>query len=327
MISFRHLNHGAILCLIAGSCLSTLSAQERPSRIAPKIVCVDCVRVTIVSGNGQTGNPSDTLSQPLVIRLTAVFDGAPVPDARVDFEVTPPSGATGTMLSSPTGLPSGSPTFVAVITDAQGIGLAQLKLGNLPGDYPVAVSCGGCIGAKFTETAIEAAPCSVGALMTTHSDDPHDRVHLTPSLIVALGNMELLVPSVGGSFAFSSGFRTQAYQEHLREVWFKWMDPLEGLKDNDAPECQKFKEEIHSEFGRRDAQGKCVSGHCLLETQPPALRSDHTGGTVTCPGPLACAFDASVDPGPIYTIDALADSCGLTRPRPRRDRVHFRLKA
>ena len=140
---------------------------------------------------------------------------------------------------------------------------------------------------------------------------------LTPKTLAALTKFEDKVVAMGGTFTLTSAFRPVAYQLHLREVWFKWMDEL---RDNHDPACADLRADVQREFQR----------HGLLETQHPVEVSDHTKGT---------GFDAKVTVpevvkfvGPkkgrkkkvVFGLDQIAKSFGLRRPNPTGDRVHFR---
>jgi hypothetical protein len=133
---------------------------------------------------------------------------------------------------------------------------------------------------------------------------------LTPSTAVALAKFQRMVTSVGGSIAITSAYRPAAYQEHLREVWEKWMVEL---RYNTDPLCQDLRAEVQEEFGR----------HTLLESQRPVLFSDHTRGL---------SFDAAVRLPRVkkgrkfrVSVDLLARRAGIRRPDIRRDPVHFKL--
>jgi len=148
-----------------------------------------------------------------------------------------------------------------------------------------------------------------GALAFETSTSP-DIENLQPPMARALLKFQRLVSSVGGTFELKSAYRPPAYQQHLQEVWFKWM--LE-LRNNRQPGCQALRAEVADEFSR----------HHLLERQKPATSSDHTRGL---------AFDATVIlpvAGRIkkrrISLDRLALLAGVRRPDIVHDPVHFRL--
>jgi hypothetical protein len=132
---------------------------------------------------------------------------------------------------------------------------------------------------------------------------------LTPGAARALGRFESIVQNAGGAVVLKSAYRPAAYQEHLANVWHKWMDEL---KENEEPACQDLRAEVGQEFAR----------HRLIETQHPVPVSDHTRGL---------AFDATVDL-PMHkllgrrrvTLDGLAHLAGLRRPAIESDPVHFK---
>jgi hypothetical protein len=129
---------------------------------------------------------------------------------------------------------------------------------------------------------------------------------LTPTTASALSRFERIVNSAGGTLALTSAFRPSGYQEHLQEVWDKWMGEL---RHNSDDECQSLKADVRDEFER----------HQLLESQRPATFSDHT---------LGIGIDAAVilpKRRRRSGIDRLARKAGFLRPDARRDPVHFRL--
>jgi hypothetical protein len=138
-----------------------------------------------------------------------------------------------------------------------------------------------------------------------------DLAGLRPAMARALERFRLMVTSVGGSFDLKSAYRPPAYQEHLQQVWFKWME----LRSNTDPGCQTLRASVSDEFTR----------HRLLETQKPVTDSDHTRGL---------AFDAVVIVPKAarlkkrrVTLDRLSLLAGLRRPDIHRDPVHFKLVA
>ncbi len=138
-----------------------------------------------------------------------------------------------------------------------------------------------------------------------------DIAGLRPAMARALERFRLMVTSVGGTFDLKSAYRPAAYQEHLQQVWFKWME----LRSNVDPGCQTLRASVSDEFTR----------HHLLERQKPVTDSDHTRGL---------AFDAVVIVPKAarlkkrrVTLDRLTLLAGLRRPDIHRDPVHFKLVA
>jgi hypothetical protein len=135
---------------------------------------------------------------------------------------------------------------------------------------------------------------------------------LTPETSTALDRFQDLVSTVGGNVILTSAYRPAAYQEHLQQLWDKWM--LE-LRSSHEPECEALKAEVRDEFMR----------HELLESQRPVSISDHTRGL---------SFDAVVQlPRRArlnrrrVSVDRLARMSGIIRPAIATDPVHFRLAA
>lgn len=105
---------------------------------------------------------------------------------------------------------------------------------------------------------------------------------------------------MGGTPSVGSAYRPPPYNQHLIQVWDKWVNEL---RDDTTPSCLDLKNRIHQHFNK----------HHLLESQAPAPNSRHTQGL---------AVDVTINlPAP--DIDALAGGCGLHRPLPVTDRVHF----
>jgi hypothetical protein len=134
---------------------------------------------------------------------------------------------------------------------------------------------------------------------------------LTPNTALALARFQRMVTAAGGAIAVTSAYRPATYQEHLRDVWEKWMVEL---RYNHDPLCQDLRAEVQDEFRR----------HTLLESQRPVVSSDHTRGL---------SFDASIQlPRKLrqgrrarVSVDLLARRAGVLRPDIRRDPVHFKL--
>jgi hypothetical protein len=147
------------------------------------------------------------------------------------------------------------------------------------------------------------------------NEEGPDTSGLLPQMAQALEKFRKLVMSAGGTFDLKSAYRPLAYQEHLQQVWFKWM---RELRFNRQPGCQGLRVQVAEEFNR----------HKLMPTQMPVTDSDHTRGM---------AIDASIMMPHIVRIvakkrrvtsvslDRLALLAGLRRPDIRRDPVHFKL--
>lgn len=131
-------------------------------------------------------------------------------------------------------------------------------------------------------------------------DNPNlsDTSDLTPRMQTALSCLQ--TAAVAGSPSVGSAYRPPAYNQHLIDVWNKW---VRELKNNDDSACADLKTKIQTHFQR----------HGLLETQSPVPGSLHTQGE---------AVDVSINL-PSANIDALANGCQLRRPVPVPDPVHF----
>ena len=169
-----------------------------------------------------------------------------------------------------------------------------------------------------TRIARPAGACSIDPLpeiidaeaIQFEKQEALDTTGLLPEMAAALEKFRKLVTSVGGTFELRSAYRPLAYQEHLQQVWFKWM---RELRRNREPGCQALRLEVREEFTR----------HNLMETQMPATDSDHTRGM---------AIDASVMLPRLartkkrrVSLDHLALRAGLRRPDVRHDPVHYKL--
>jgi hypothetical protein len=101
---------------------------------------------------------------------------------------------------------------------------------------------------------------------------------------------------LGANAKASSGFRPAAYQAHLREVWDKWQE----LKNNGEERCRLTKQQVAAEWVRHEL------------VRRPVLFSNHSAGN---------AVDIKRVPAP--HADAIASACGMFRPEPNNDPVHF----
>jgi D-alanyl-D-alanine dipeptidase len=143
----------------------------------------------------------------------------------------------------------------------------------------------------------------------SESDQVADIPGMDPAAARALDRFQSRVAAAGGTLVLKSAFRPAAYQEHLQDVWYKWMTEL---RDNTEPACAEQRGQAAEEFAR----------HRLIETQHPVTVSDHTRGL---------AFDAAVAlPARArlgrrrVTLDRLARLSGLVRPAIAADPVHFK---
>lgn len=146
-------------------------------------------------------------------------------------------------------------------------------------------------------------------LESATGSDVVDVQGMVPAAARALDRFVAKVEGVGGTIVLKSAYRPAAYQRHLQNVWYKWMDEL---RNNTEPGCQALRAQVHEEFTR----------HRLIETQHPVAVSDHTRGL---------AFDATVGLPPgakigrrRMTLDGVARLAGLIRPAIAADPVHFK---
>lgn len=100
------------------------------------------------------------------------------------------------------------------------------------------------------------------------------------------------------SGTLTSAYRPPTYQTHLREVYTKQM----LLRNRREPECVTLKAEVQADFNQ----------HGIIKR--PARSSNHSRGN---------SFDFAITGLTDVQIDGLAATCGLTRPDPVGDRVHF----
>ena len=148
------------------------------------------------------------------------------------------------------------------------------------------------------------------------NEEGPDTGGLLPAMAQALEKFRRLVTSAGGTFDLKSAYRPLAYQEHLQQVWFKWM---RELRFNHQPSCQAIRAQVEDEFTR----------HKLMPTQMPVTDSDHTRGmafdaAVMMPMRMVRLKKRRVNVSTV-SLDRLALMAGLRRPDIRRDPVHFKL--
>ncbi len=156
---------------------------------------------------------------------------------------------------------------------------------------------------------LQLATCQVAPLKPLTDPDAiafenGNRVNTDPanfSLNTELTRLTNAVANAGGNGTLTSAYRPPTYQSHLREVYTKQM----LLANRREPECVTLKAEVQAEFSG-------TNGHNII--QRPARRSNHS---------LGRSFDYAITGITSAQIDSLANGCGLTRPLPVRDRVHF----
>lgn len=140
------------------------------------------------------------------------------------------------------------------------------------------------------------------------SQEVVDTADLAPGMSHALVRFENEVASVHGAIELKSAYRPPAYQQHLQQVWDKWMT----LRNNQDPACQPLRAQVQDEFAR----------HHLIETQRPVPFSDHTRG-LAFDATVSLPFGARLRRRPV-SIDSLARLAGVRRPDILHDPVHFK---
>jgi hypothetical protein len=128
---------------------------------------------------------------------------------------------------------------------------------------------------------------------------------LTAGTQQALDCFEEAIDDAGGNITVNSAFRPNDYQNHLRQVWFRHEEYEDAMAQGyEEEECNETIQNIETEWDRHNI----VAG-------PPARQSNHSDGN---------AFDATVTGlPPDQDVDDLAADCGLNRPDPDGDPVHF----
>lgn len=160
--------------------------------------------------------------------------------------------------------------------------------------------------ARAIITKFQLATCQVPPL--TPLTDPDaiafengNQINTNPSRFFLNSKLSCLsnaVANAGGGGTLTSAYRPATYQAHLREVYFA----QRRLANRREPECATLKAEVQAESNR----------HRIF--YQPARRSNHS---------LGRSFDYSISGLTSAQIDALANNCGLNRPLPVRDPVHF----
>jgi hypothetical protein len=164
----------------------------------------------------------------------------------------------------------------------------------------------------------ECRGCCVAALTPIPTDDPDSaameagysaaawRSKLTDELQTAEASFKDRVQTAGGVYRLTSTYRTWWYQQHLREVWDKWV----ALKNNTTSQCATLKGEVTTEKETKHG----------LRFQPAGTDPRHVRGE---------AIDVKWKPADTGLAEEvllqLADECNLWRRVPR-DKVHFEVK-
>jgi hypothetical protein len=155
------------------------------------------------------------------------------------------------------------------------------------------------------------APCPVEPLKPITDPDAirfenGDNVRIDRLSVNTQGRLQCLRNAIAierppGSIVVTSAWRPQAYQDHLKEIVDKIV--LINSRDNKKiPACAPIRANLEAEklrHGLRTLVGRT---------------SNHTPGN---------AFDATWSGVTTARLDLLASQCGLTRPFPANDPVHF----
>jgi len=239
--------------------------------------------VTTISGLQMSGVHVD-------LSLTVVPEnGAPI---RAEYvgNVSPNGGATGA---------DGRLNFVFTAPTAGGL-------------HTITATCTGCTNihsGTITEPGcpVDDLPPITDTEVQTFENNPNrsDTDRLTQRMGMAAGPpqgallcLRNAIRDAGGTSTVGSAFRPPAYNQHMIDVWDKWMDEL---RRETNPACQSLRSRVEAHFNR----------HGMVHR--PAPNSRHTLGE---------AFDLTSSL-PDTTLDALAEGCQVYRNIPATDRVHF----
>jgi len=152
---------------------------------------------------------------------------------------------------------------------------------GIPGQVPPAGAPG-----------IPGAPaiCAATAITPFGPPDRAPAGNLTAATQTALTCLQNAITTAGGTMRVTTTYRSQAYQDHLVEVYDKVTGPVPA-----GPECEAVRQNYASEKATHWPMGEPARGV-----------SNHTNGT---------AFDATITNLPAGTsIDTLQAGCNLTRP-------------
>ena len=154
------------------------------------------------------------------------------------------------------------------------------------------------------------SPITDSAAQNFEAGNTVDTTRLQPALQTALSCFQSAVTAAGGNTSsfVSSAFRPTAYQNHLREIYDKWLE----LKNKSLAGCSSLKTQVQAEFNKHGL------GH--LKIRPASPTGPHTTGD---------AFDVNIGSTglSINRLDELATGCNLRRPHPATDAVHFQLQS
>jgi hypothetical protein len=251
--------------------------------------------------------PQAPLSSVLACRVNYIqaWYGSLYTVALVSYNLPPPTGSSvGNMYLSIKRKSNGTVTYTT-----QGLYRGSLPCpANSTGTTSCTCDTGyqpdtagtSCVPVPVATCSVDDLPAITDPEVQAFEDNPDlsDTARLTPRMQTALSC--LLTAAVDGSPSVGSAYRPPAYNQHLIDVWEKWVNEL---LENEDSACAVRKTEIQSHFQR----------HRLKESQGPVPGSLHTLGE---------AVDVTISL-PSANINALATGCQLRRPLPVKDNVHF----
>ena len=156
-----------------------------------------------------------------------------------------------------------------------------------------------CVSSNEADLVVdEQASCPYSGV-TPYTPDPYgvDIADLTATTQANLTCLQTSVQQAPGALTVVSGYRPQAYQDHLGQVWSQYQQ----IGNMNTQACAAVKSNVQAEWNLHH-----------LSYQPAAV-SNHTSGM---------AFDATWSLPQGVSIDALAQACNLSRCVPG-DTYHF----
>lgn len=131
-----------------------------------------------------------------------------------------------------------------------------------------------------------------------YSDKP-DLERLTPQVRNGAACILQKSATLKAGTRISSGHRPHAYQAHLRELWDKW----QLLKKNTSESCRLIKADVYAQWLHHEL------------VRRPVENSNHSVGKAV-----------DIKRVPAASADQIAEQCGMYRPEPGRDPVHFQAR-
>ncbi len=258
---------------------------EGEPAMTPEATCRSLVRKLFSSC------PSDTNPDRVTITFTAALPVSQMFNCGVSITINPPGAASSTHESA--------------------IGQASYKYLCLD-QHPMPISIFDWGSYASLDPNMECpVPCSVEPLKPITDPDAirfengdtvrTDRLSANTQRNLQCLRNAILLEKSPGSITVTSAWRPQAYQDHLKEI----VDKISQINSRDNKKilaCAPIRSSLEAERSRHGL------GTLVGRT------SNHTAGN---------AFDASWSGITNARIDVLAGQCGLTRPFPGNDPVHF----